>query len=754
MKNKKLKLGLSGALFLPIVVQSTIILGACATDIKRVDAHLLDFNDFHGAAVAYGDPDYPLTPSYKNPGIERIASTVNDFKKENPNTILLAAGDTNSDDAFSSSTHASSVFPLLKELGVRYSAVGNHAFEWGMDYMSREIFDSLARTPETEGHYFLASNILNGREHRSKLIWNYHPEQLAFKQDYTEWKNSRVQWADPYKIIDVAGHPICLIGLTTYGTSTDGNHDVVDGLSFIDYTASIHYSKIYAKEQLGEKRFNEIEGFILLTHVESDYDKLDDETIPIGPAADLAENIDTDIDAIISGHSHKEGCGHVWNRKLRKRVFVGQAGTAGRALLDTHLIFNDAKPKGQRLVKTEMELIKPFIDYGTDVNPEKDPETALKNAKAQLLDIRKKAKLEDENSFFRKTIEEFDNQEKSILQHFNSRLGACESIGESYAPLKDRPSMGHKYIWPAALAPAEPIPIEDIKPEDNFVVDEIGAWTARAQTDGFIDIAKKNELTPPGVSFTFLDSLTNQFDGTPAKALQIKYANMYQLLTHDNSSVYGNLTIGQICNIIDFLLAGEELFIYGADNNPLYKHDPNDDPSDSSYSLYNDPITKEKCILQGDNFQTHYLPGPMQFWGLSFDVVSDKQEILVGTEMKVLRRWKLKYDNGKPCLRICDLSEGSDDKLIDPKTWSTYDELTKFGTVQPKIPVLIDSFIYTGGNGQGTFFEKYFAFNGKAYQYTDLTRDLIINFCNREYAPETFDITKEWAHKLVNFLTE
>ncbi|MCQ3908425.1 MAG: hypothetical protein MJ200_02520 [Mycoplasmoidaceae bacterium] len=90
--------------------------------------HILAFNDLHGAATGCGDTDFPNT-SYKNPGVMRMAQTFDPILHNNPGSILLSCGDNNSGDAFSTATHGETMYPLLKSLDCRYSAVGNHAFE-------------------------------------------------------------------------------------------------------------------------------------------------------------------------------------------------------------------------------------------------------------------------------------------------------------------------------------------------------------------------------------------------------------------------------------------------------------------------------------------------------------------------------------------------------------------------------------------------------------------------------------------------
>ncbi|MCQ3914537.1 MAG: hypothetical protein MJ201_01815 [Mycoplasmoidaceae bacterium] len=47
------------------------------------------------------------------------------------------------------------------------------------------------------------------------------------------------------------GHLICLFGLTTQATITDGNKDVVNHYSFIDYNSAVSYSAYLCQKELG-----------------------------------------------------------------------------------------------------------------------------------------------------------------------------------------------------------------------------------------------------------------------------------------------------------------------------------------------------------------------------------------------------------------------------------------------------------------------------------------------------------------------
>ncbi|MBQ6970273.1 hypothetical protein IJQ19_01480 [bacterium] len=124
-KSSLTKIGISVMIFFGIGASSS-----CQSDIVKTDnqtVHIYSVNDFHGAACGYGDEDINVSP--KNPGILRLADILNDKIKASPNSMIVSAGDNNSGDVFSSSLQGTTIFPILKALDVRYSAVGNHEFD-------------------------------------------------------------------------------------------------------------------------------------------------------------------------------------------------------------------------------------------------------------------------------------------------------------------------------------------------------------------------------------------------------------------------------------------------------------------------------------------------------------------------------------------------------------------------------------------------------------------------------------------------
>ena len=90
--------------------------------------HILSLNDLHGAAAGYGDEDFKTINS-KDPGVIRLMNKMSPIIEDHPGSFMVAAGDSNAGNMFSTAVHGESMFKVLKSMGVRYSAVGNHAFE-------------------------------------------------------------------------------------------------------------------------------------------------------------------------------------------------------------------------------------------------------------------------------------------------------------------------------------------------------------------------------------------------------------------------------------------------------------------------------------------------------------------------------------------------------------------------------------------------------------------------------------------------
>ena len=66
-------------------------------------------------------------------GFARISAIVREIKKENPNVLLLDAGDTFHGQAIASLNKGESIVRIMNEIGYDAMAPGNHDFNYGYD---------------------------------------------------------------------------------------------------------------------------------------------------------------------------------------------------------------------------------------------------------------------------------------------------------------------------------------------------------------------------------------------------------------------------------------------------------------------------------------------------------------------------------------------------------------------------------------------------------------------------------------------
>lgn len=728
MKNKSKKIGFAGLLVTPAIVSVSCIYATSCTTGKVDDdstIHLLDINDFHGAAVGYGDPNYPLNVSNKNPGIERIAKTYDSFLKTHPNTAFLSAGDNSSSECFSSTEHGATLYPLLKALNIRHSAVGNHAFEWGMEYMSGEgghdTFEKWAKPDDepADVHYFLAANILSGQGYQDDdgYEWHYKEDDDLFERDYGIWNTNRVKWADPAATIDVGGHTIGLIGLTTQATRQDGNQKVVQDLSFINYIASINFAKHWLKSK---PDYGKIEAWVLLTHVESGQDETTGDVN--GACADIARDVDTPISAIISGHSHKDVCGWVRNKHFGRDIWIGQANTAGRAILDTTITFSEPDESGKcKIEKVGMELIHPHMQN-----------SSLSKARSEILSIRSQARNRKDGDLLKNVIDEYYKQSDLVIKKFKKEIEKSTTTGEIYPLAADRAKLGHTYLWPSDVPEAE---------GQHYAIEQMGGWINYAQLEGFKLLTQEtgNALTP-SVCFTSLDSITSGLATKNGERRPITYGDIYQAQTYENNLFYGYLTVGQLANIAQYSLAGRRAFNY--EDNPNYK---------DLVSLGLDFVTNKPIDNLTKITTCKYLCGPLQMWGMSFktDIPRDTRDR--DRSLSYSTEGDLKF----PRMKIYSPKPSDNNDIRKPDTWK---DAKDWYDTDKFIPVLISSFTWSGGNNQNTMFKNYMEANAKTnpslavQEFTWKTTDAIFKFLESiNDDTQDIDLSKEIVHSLVQW---
>ena len=252
-----------------LLILISILASILISEVYAKTIHIVNFNDFH--AMMYYDKDKDL------PGMVFFMNAIlSELKKHGKdNVILVSGGDNYQGSIVSYDTKGSPISDMFRELGVAFSAVGNHEFDWGQG-----LFEKWQK----DGNFlFLAANIIDEETDKNPL------------------------WVTPYKIIKVNGVKIAFIGLSTLGTNTATSAKNLKGLKIIDPGISANNWIDYLKT--GKDKEGVPDVIVALTHIPSIQDKDTGEI--------MAEEINnlclktTGLDIVISGHSHQTVCGKI-----------------------------------------------------------------------------------------------------------------------------------------------------------------------------------------------------------------------------------------------------------------------------------------------------------------------------------------------------------------------------------------------------------------------------------------------------------
>jgi len=315
----------------------------------RVDSHgakealvsiqLLAINDYHGSI------EPPAGNFFGQPagGGEYLATHLAALKAQNPNTIIVGAGDLiGNSQPLSALFHDEPAIETLNEMGLQVSSVGDHEFDQGKDQLLRlqrggcHPKDGCKDGDPFEGadYDYLAANVelklttaqLNAharalaafrkaraafRGARTNYRKQMRAKRLACRKDERSAACSRTvrpprpftrkrptkptpkPVLPPTKVIAIGGVRIGFIGVTVGGTPE------VAGLRFVDMTATTNKYAAALKKQ-------GVNAIVALVQ-QGGFQKggLNDCVGPSGPIVDIVNGLSKDVDVVISGNTHR-----------------------------------------------------------------------------------------------------------------------------------------------------------------------------------------------------------------------------------------------------------------------------------------------------------------------------------------------------------------------------------------------------------------------------------------------------------------
>ncbi|WP_407271237.1 DUF6359 domain-containing protein [Radiobacillus sp. PE A8.2] len=267
-----------------------------------VDVQLLGFNDLHGKIdqeYGFDENDDEVIDYYKG-RIDYIASYVKQKEAENPNTLVVHAGDMiGGSSPVSALLQDEPTVNLMESIGFDVGAVGNHEFDEGTVELLRMVnggeYDPVA-TPGYDGMDFplLCANCIDESTNESIL--------------------------PSYTILETAGQKIGFVGLTTSNT---GNMVIPEGINGLKFTDGV----TEANAAIEELKAEGVETIVVLAHMAV-------EENGSGEAASLANAIDDEVDVIFAGHNHQ-----VVNTEVDGKLIV-EAGEYGQEFSEVDLVID------------------------------------------------------------------------------------------------------------------------------------------------------------------------------------------------------------------------------------------------------------------------------------------------------------------------------------------------------------------------------------------------------------------------------
>jgi 5'-nucleotidase len=300
----------SALLSILVVVLS---LAACAAQqpAAPVEVNLVAINDFHGnlerSRFSYASVTDGKQQTIQAGGIDTLAAALQAWRREDPQLLLVGAGDlVGASPAMSSMWADEPSIDAMNLLGLTASSLGNHEFDHGRVELLRQQNGGCA-TPRPEACKFTA--LYDGAK---------FPYLAANVRDHATGK----LLVPAYRIEEAHGVKIAMIGAVLKNTAAVALASGIAGLDFGDEADAIN-------GLLPELRRQGVGLFVVLIHQgggTSDAIDQPDCTHLKGDIVDVVKRLDPAIGLVVSGHSHRAYTCRVDGR------LVTQADTAGHVL--------------------------------------------------------------------------------------------------------------------------------------------------------------------------------------------------------------------------------------------------------------------------------------------------------------------------------------------------------------------------------------------------------------------------------------
>ena len=228
------------------------------------------------------------------------------------------------------------------------ATLGNHEFDRGIPELMRIIGGG------------------NGTTNITHLVDPYPGTRTTYVCANVVWKANNTPVLSPYTLRNVGGVPIAFIGVDTMNTPRIQNAANIKDVIFLDEAESINR---YIPEIQGLG----VHAIVVLLHEGGNQTPYDGPTqvngIVTGRVADIIPRLDSDVDVVLSGHTHEFTNAYLTNAG-GKPVLVTQAYMYSKGYADVDLTIDRASGD---IVKKSAQIIPAYADQPPGTSP--DPAT-------------------------------------------------------------------------------------------------------------------------------------------------------------------------------------------------------------------------------------------------------------------------------------------------------------------------------------------------------------------------------------------
>lgn len=336
---KKTLVGLAISVLAAVAAAGLLTRDAEGQKLATVNVQLLGFNDYHGnleppagSAGRIGTTDAG--------GVEYLATHIANLKATNPNTVVVAAG-----DLIGATPLVSALFsdqPSIESMnaaGLQVSAVGNHEFDKGRADLLRQQKGGCPKSGCPEGGVFAGAQF-------EYLSANVFALPTAADKAAAKKKKKTARAAPlfkPYTIKEVGGVKVGFIGMTLEATPSIVTPTGVAGLKFYPEA----YMANYWSQNLRKQGVKTI--VVLIHEGGAQTGSFNGCTGISGPIVQIAEQMNSDIDVVVSGHTH-----NAYNCMIANKL-VTSASSFGRLITDIDLTIDTGT--GDVVTKTAINRI-------------------------------------------------------------------------------------------------------------------------------------------------------------------------------------------------------------------------------------------------------------------------------------------------------------------------------------------------------------------------------------------------------------